>query len=104
MKKIFINPGHGSPDSGAAGFGLNEADVALQVGKLVEQKLKAQFAYLKPITVSRTVQTTLLLPQATDNIGTTVHVVIELSNPISLTIMVQTMYGVMLLQVAAHVV
>ena len=40
--KIFINPGHGSPDPGATGFGLNEADVALQVGKLLEQKLQAQ--------------------------------------------------------------
>ena len=40
--KVFINPGHGSPDPGATGFGLNEADVALQVGKLVEQKLKVQ--------------------------------------------------------------
>lgn len=40
--KIFINPGHGSPDLGATDFGLNEADVALKVGRLVKQKLKAQ--------------------------------------------------------------
>ena len=39
--KVFINPGHGTSDPGATGFGLYEADIALQVGKLVEKKLKA---------------------------------------------------------------
>ena len=38
--KVFINPRHGSPDPGATGFGLNEADMALQIGTLVEKKLK----------------------------------------------------------------
>lgn len=41
MPKIFINPGHGGNDSGAVGFGLREADVALNIGKLVDRYLRA---------------------------------------------------------------
>ncbi len=36
----MIDPGHGGKDSGAIGFGVNEKDIALQVAKLVELKLK----------------------------------------------------------------
>lgn len=39
--KIFINPGHGGSDPGACGCGLEEADVALKIGKRVENYLKA---------------------------------------------------------------
>lgn len=40
--KIFINPGHcpGS-DSGAVGYGLTEAEVALNIGRRVEKYLQA---------------------------------------------------------------
>ena len=38
--RVFINPGHGLSDPGVTGFGLNEADVALKVGALLENKLK----------------------------------------------------------------
>ena len=39
--KIFINPGHGGNDPGACGNGLQEADVALSIGKRVENYLRA---------------------------------------------------------------
>lgn len=39
--KIFINPGHGGNDPGACAYGLREADVALNIGKLVDKYLKA---------------------------------------------------------------
>ena len=39
--KIFINPGHGGDDPGACGNGLREADVALNIGKRVENYLRA---------------------------------------------------------------
>ncbi|MBH8599061.1 MULTISPECIES: N-acetylmuramoyl-L-alanine amidase [unclassified Thermoactinomyces] len=35
MKTIILDPGHGGPDSGATGFGLKEADVALQLAEMV---------------------------------------------------------------------
>jgi N-acetylmuramoyl-L-alanine amidase len=35
---ICIDPGHGGPDTGAVGFGLREADVALQLAELVGEK------------------------------------------------------------------
>ena len=41
MYKIMINPGHGGSDPGACGNGLREADVALNIGKLVDKYLKA---------------------------------------------------------------
>lgn len=41
MPKIFINPGHGGQDCGACGNGLREADVALNIGKLVADYLRA---------------------------------------------------------------
>lgn len=42
MTKIFINPGHCvGIDSGACGNGLKEAEVVLNVGKLVEKYLQA---------------------------------------------------------------
>ena len=39
--KIFINPGHGGSDCGACGNGLKERDVALKIGKRVENYLRA---------------------------------------------------------------
>ncbi|KPC72454.1 hypothetical protein ADL26_15095 [Thermoactinomyces vulgaris] len=33
--KVVIDPGHGGSDTGAVGFGLREADVALQLAELV---------------------------------------------------------------------
>lgn len=39
--KVFINPGHGTDDPGACGFGLREAEVAAAIGAIVEQKLNA---------------------------------------------------------------
>ena len=39
--KIFINPGHGGADCGAVGNGLNERDVVLNIGKRVENYLRA---------------------------------------------------------------
>lgn len=36
----MIDAGHGGKDPGAIGFGVNEKDIALQVSKLVELKLK----------------------------------------------------------------
>ena len=44
--KIFLNPGHciGS-DSGACGFGLTEAHVAMNIGKSVEKYLKKAGGY-----------------------------------------------------------
>ena len=39
--KIFINPGHGGLDSGACGCGLREVDVALNIGRRVENYLRA---------------------------------------------------------------
>jgi N-acetylmuramoyl-L-alanine amidase len=35
MKTIILDPGHGGPDSGATGFGLKEADEALQLAEMV---------------------------------------------------------------------
>ena len=35
--KVFINPGHyPGKDSGAVGYGLNECDVVLKIGKQVD--------------------------------------------------------------------
>ena len=42
--KVFINPGHapnGNPDPGACGYGLREADVAANIGNMVEELLQA---------------------------------------------------------------
>ena len=39
--KIFINPEHGGSDCGACGNGLIERDVALKIGKRVENYLQA---------------------------------------------------------------
>ena len=39
--RVFLNPGHGYTDPGATGFGLKEADVAAEIGVLVEGKLQA---------------------------------------------------------------
>ena len=39
--KIFINPGHGGNDPGACANGLCEADIALNIGKRVENYLRA---------------------------------------------------------------
>lgn len=39
--RIFINPGHGGTDSGACGCGLREVDVALNIGRRVENYLRA---------------------------------------------------------------
>jgi len=39
--KVFINPGHGPTDPGACGFGLEEANVAAEIGALVKSKLNA---------------------------------------------------------------
>ena len=38
---IFINPGHGGSDCRAIGNGLKESDVALKIGKRVENYLRA---------------------------------------------------------------
>lgn len=38
--KVFVDAGHGGIDSGANGFGKNEAQLNLEVAKKVEQKLK----------------------------------------------------------------
>ena len=39
--KVFINPGHyPGKDSGAVGYGLNECDVVLKIGKQVDNILK----------------------------------------------------------------
>lgn len=35
MMTVVIDAGHGGPDTGATGFGLKEADVALQLAELV---------------------------------------------------------------------
>lgn len=39
--KIFINPGHGGADCGAVGNGLKERDVVLNIGRRVENYLRA---------------------------------------------------------------
>ena len=39
--KVFINPGHGGNDPGACGFGCNERDIVLGIGKLTQQYLDA---------------------------------------------------------------
>lgn len=39
--KIMINPGHGGDDPGACGCGLREVDVALNIGRRVENYLRA---------------------------------------------------------------
>ncbi|MBR3721281.1 MAG: N-acetylmuramoyl-L-alanine amidase [Selenomonadaceae bacterium] len=39
--KVFINPGHGTDDPGACGFGLKEAEVAAKIGAILERKLNA---------------------------------------------------------------
>lgn len=41
MYKIMVNPGHGGNDPGACGNGLREADVALNIGKRVDNYLRA---------------------------------------------------------------
>ena len=46
--KIFLNPGHcPSSDSGACGFGLTEADLALDIAKLTRDYLKVLDAEVK---------------------------------------------------------
>ncbi|MBR3721282.1 MAG: N-acetylmuramoyl-L-alanine amidase [Selenomonadaceae bacterium] len=32
--KVFINPGHGTNDPGACGFGLKESEVAAKIGAI----------------------------------------------------------------------
>ena len=39
--KIFVNPGHGGSDCGAVGNGLKERDVVLNIGRRVENYLRA---------------------------------------------------------------
>lgn len=41
QKVVFIDAGHGGPDSGAVGNGLREKDITLDISKLVRDKLEA---------------------------------------------------------------
>ncbi|MBA4544004.1 N-acetylmuramoyl-L-alanine amidase [Thermoactinomyces daqus] len=50
MKTIIIDPGHGGPDTGATGFGLREADIALQLSEMVGQ----HFGNFEDVAVSFT--------------------------------------------------
>ena len=45
--KVFVDAGHGGKDSGASGFGKNEATINLEIAKKVEQKLKAKNIQVK---------------------------------------------------------
>ncbi len=42
IRRIMIDPGHGGKDSGAAGFGLREKDIVLDVARRVRQLLKKE--------------------------------------------------------------
>lgn len=45
--KVFVDAGHGGKDSGAPGFGKDEAKINLEIAKKVEQKLKAKNIQVK---------------------------------------------------------
>ena len=45
--KVFVDAGHGGKDSGAPGYGKNEAEINLEIAKKVEQKLKAKNIQVK---------------------------------------------------------
>lgn len=64
MVKIFIDPGHGGNDPGAAGNGLREKDLTLKISK----KIKAKLANYENVQVklSREDDRTLSLKQRTD--------------------------------------
>lgn len=45
--KVFVDAGHGGKDSGATGFGKNEAELNLEVAKRVEKKLEEKNIQVK---------------------------------------------------------
>jgi len=62
--KIFIDPGHGGTDPGAAGNGLKEKDLTLAISKRIESKLKDYEGV--QVKLSRTTDQTVSLKQRTD--------------------------------------
>jgi N-acetylmuramoyl-L-alanine amidase len=52
MTLIVIDPGHGGPDPGACGFGLQEKAVALSISKLLSVEL-GKLGYTAPLTRDR---------------------------------------------------
>ncbi|WP_096439967.1 N-acetylmuramoyl-L-alanine amidase [Alteribacter populi] len=63
MTMIVIDPGHGGTDSGATYQGFKEKDIALTIGILVRDYLKAN--YLTDVIMTRTTDTTVSLSERT---------------------------------------
>lgn len=63
MVKIYVDPGHGGKDPGAAANGLKEKDVVLEIGKRTAERLKASGFDVK---MSRTGDTYPSLTQRTN--------------------------------------
>ena len=64
MIKLFLDCGHGGNDVGAIGNGLQEADLTLEIGQGIANKLKLYEGI--EVKMSRTTDKTLSLKQRTD--------------------------------------
>ncbi|MFB6467160.1 N-acetylmuramoyl-L-alanine amidase [Cytobacillus sp. Hz8] len=65
MVKIFIDPGHGGTDPGAAGNGLQEKNVTLQIALKIRNFLVNEFEFVS-IKMSRTKDATVSLNERTN--------------------------------------
>lgn len=65
MRKIFIDPGHGGSDPGAAANGLKEKDLCLTIALKLRNILNQEYEGHK-VSLSRTTDKTLTLKQRTD--------------------------------------
>ena len=65
MVKIFIDPGHGGSDPGAAANGLQEKDICLQIARKLQGILKQRYTSHQ-IKLSRTTDKTLTLKERTE--------------------------------------
>lgn len=65
MVKIFIDPGHGGSDAGAASNGIQEKNITLQIAKKVRDILQDEYSDVS-IRMSRTGDSTVSLSERTN--------------------------------------
>lgn len=65
MVKIFIDPGHGGTDSGAAANGLSEKNITLQIAILLRDMLISDYDDVS-VRLSRSIDQSVTLTQRTN--------------------------------------
>lgn len=66
MVKVYIDPGHGGHDSGAAANGLKEKDIVLKIGKYTRDYLESNYKDVS-VRMSRTTDKYLTLTERTND-------------------------------------